>query len=90
MNYPHNFSSDSDYIFFACKVTQSVNLHNQINIVMRKVTSDKLTAGMLSSNLKDKVKDFIASDQTFTFMNGIKGTPAYWKNFLFDVLPIAK
>ena len=52
---------------------------------MRKVTLDKLPPDMLSSNFKDKVKDFIASDQAFTFMNGIKGTPAYLKKFLFDV-----
>ena len=69
---------------------QSVNLHNQINIVMRKVSSDKLTAGMLISNFKDKVKDFIASDQAFIFMNGSKGTPAYWKEFLFDFLAMLK
>ena len=43
---------------------------------MRKVTSDKLTVGMLSSNFKEKVKDFIASNQGFTFMNGFKGIPA--------------
>ena len=67
---------------------QSVNLHNQINIALRKVTSGKLTAGMLSSNFKDKVKDFIASDQAF--INGIKGTPAYWEKVLFDVLAMVK
>ena len=44
---------------------------------MRKVTSDKVTAGTLSSNFKDKLEDFIASDQAFIFTNGIKGTPAY-------------
>ena len=57
---------------------------------MRKVTSDKLTVGMLSSNLKEKVKDFIASNQGFTFMNGFKGIPAYWKKFLFNVLAMVK
>ena len=40
---------------------------------------------MLSSNFNEKVKEFIASDQAFTFMNSIKGTLAYWKKFLFDV-----
>ena len=90
LNYTHKFFSDSDHIFFAHKVMQSVNFHNQINIAMRKVTSDKLTAGMLSSNFKDKVKDFIASDQAFTFMNSIKGAPAYCKKFLFDVLAMVK
>ena len=45
---------------------------------------------MLSSNFNEKVKEFIASDQAFTFMNSIKGTLAYWKKFLFDVLAILK
>ena len=58
LNYTHKSSSDSHYIFFALKVTQSVNFHNQINITMRKVTSGKLTAGMLSSNFKEESKRF--------------------------------
>ena len=43
---------------------------------MRKVTSDTFLA-------EDKVKHFIASYQAFTFMNGIKGTPAYCKSSYF-------
>ena len=49
LNYTHKFSSDCGYIFFAHKVIQSVNLHNRINIDMRKVTSDKLTTCMLDT-----------------------------------------
>ena len=45
---------------------------------------------MLSSNFKDKVKDFIASDQAFTFINDSKGTLANWKKFLFDVIAMVK
>ena len=69
---------------------QKLNRSNQINIAMRKVTSNPLTAGMLSSNFNEKVKEFIASDQAFTFMNSIKGTPAFSKKFLFDVLAMVK
>ena len=90
LNYTQKFSSDSDYIFFAHSVMQKLNLSNQINIAMRKVTSSQLTAGMLSSNFNEKGKEFIASNQAFTFMNSIKGTPAYWKKFLFDVLAMVK
>ena len=57
---------------------------------MHKVCSDKLTAGMLSGDFKEKVREFIAIDQTFSFMSCIKGTPAYWKKFLFDVLAMVK
>ena len=42
---------------------QKLNLGNQINIAMRKVTSSQLTAGMPSSPFNEKVKEFIASNQ---------------------------
>ena len=59
LNYTHKFSSDCGYIFFAHKVIQSVNLHNRINIDMRKVTSDKLTTCMLDTVIcKLDWKDF--------------------------------
>ena len=45
---------------------------------------------MLASDFNEKVNDSISSDKAFTFMNGIKGTPAYWKKFLFDVLAMVK
>ena len=86
LNYTQKFSSDSDHIFFAQSLIQKLNLSNQTNIAMRKVTPSQLTTGMLSSNFNEKIKVFIASDQAFTFMNSIMKTPAYWKKFLFGVL----
>ena len=86
LNYTQKQSSDSDYIFFAQLVIQKLNRNSQINIAMRKATSNQFTTGMLSSNFNEKVKEFIASDEAFTFMNSMKGTPACWKTSLFDVL----
>ena len=57
---------------------------------MKKVKSGKLTAGMLSRNFKESVKSFVATDEAYSFMNTIKGTPAYWKRFLFEVLAMLK
>ena len=37
---------------------------------------------MLSSNFNEKVKEFIASDEAFTFMNSIKGTSLFEKVFV--------
>ena len=90
LNYSQKFASDSDYIFFAHAVTQHLNLNSCINIAMQKIKADSLTAGMMSSNFKERVKSFIASDDAFTFMNSLKGTPAYWKRFLFEVLAMVK
>ena len=45
---------------------------------------------MLSKNFKDRVKQFIASDDAFSFLNSIKGTPAYWKKILREVSAMVK
>ena len=52
---------------------------------MHKVCSDKLTAGMLSGDFKEKVHR-----SGFQLDDCIKGSPAYWKKFLFDVLAMVK
>ena len=90
LNYKQKFASDADYIFFALSVMQQLNLNSQINIAMKKVSSNSLTAGMLSNNFSETIKSFIAKDEGFNFMNPIKGTPAYWKRFLFEVLAMVR
>ena len=90
LNYTQKFASDSDYIFYALSVMQQLNLNSQINIAMKKVCTNQLTAGMLSNNFTDTVNSFIANDRGYGFMSPIKGTPAYWKKFLSDVLAMVK
>ena len=90
LNCSQKFVSDSDYIFFVHSVLQQMQISNQINIAMRKVATTNLTAGMLSRNFKETMQQFIASDEAFSFMNTIKGTPAYWKKSLHEVLAMVK
>ena len=52
-----------------------VNLDTKFGL--RKLTPRNVTAGMLSRNFKETVKQFIASDEAFSFKNTTKGTPAY-------------
>ena len=67
--------------FFADTVLQKVQLSSQVNIAMKKVLSNDLTAGMLCKNFKQRVQKFLAKDRAFSFMSSIKETPAYWKTF---------
>ena len=90
LNYTQKFASDSDYIFFVNSVVQQLRLHSQISIAMKKVSGENLTAGMFSQSFKDTVKQFIANDKAFSFMSTVKGTPAYWKKFLQEVLSMVK
>ena len=45
---------------------------------------------MLTDNFKERVRNFVVNDKAYTFMNNVKGSPAYWKNMLSDVLAMAK
>jgi len=71
---------------------QQLHLRNQINIAMKKVSGENLTARMLSQNsiFKETVKGFIANDRAFSFTSSVKGTPACWKRFLQEVLVMVK
>ena len=90
LNYTQRFAADSDYIFFAQSVLQHLNLNGSINIAMKKIKADGLTAGTLSQDFKERIKSFVANDEAYNFMNTVKGTPAYWKRFLFEVLAMVK
>ena len=90
LHYSQKFAAHSDYIFFAHSVLQKIQLSSPINIAMKKVISNNLTAGMFSKNFKQRVKELIARDKTFSFMSSIKGTLAYWKKFLHPVLAMVK
>ena len=57
---------------------------------MQKIVAEGLTAGELSKNYEERIKSFVANDEVFNFMNMLKGTPAYWKRFLLEVLAMVK
>ena len=50
----------------------------------------RITAGVLPQNFLDTVKSFIGNGEAYQFVNTIKGTPAYWKRFLYKVLAMVK
>ena len=45
---------------------------------------------MLSKNFQQRVKELIAKEKDFSFMSSTKGTPAYWKKFLHQILAMFK
>ena len=90
LNYKQMFSSCADYIFFAQFVIQQLSLCGQINIAMRKATgAASYTAGMFS-NYKETVQSIVKSDLGYTFMNYVKGSPAFWKRFQLEVLAMIR
>ena len=83
-------ASDPDCLFFGLSATQQQKLNGQINVALRKVCSGRIAAGTLSNNFLGTVQALAAKDKPYRFMNNIKGTPAYWKKFLQQVLAMVK
>ena len=69
---------------------QKLNLSSRINIAMKKVKTNQLIAGILVKYFKELVKSFVANDEVLSFKNTVKGTPAYWQRFLFEVSAMVK
>ena len=91
LNYSQKFSSDSDYIFYAQSVTQHINLLiSPWRFSSWTSSTEALTAGQLTQNFKETINGLVANDNAFNFMNNLKGTPAYWKRFLLEVLAMVK
>ena len=66
------------------------HLRSSIIFGMHKIKAGTLTAGMVKKFFKGTIKRFFTGDNEFSFMSSVKGTPAYWKQFLYDVLAIVK
>ena len=67
-----------------------MKLQSQINVAIKKVCSGNLTAGVLSQNFSERAESLIVKDEAYHMMSTIKGTPAYWKDFLYEVLAMVK
>ena len=90
LNFKQTFASDADFIFFARSIVEQHHLKSSINISMQKVRGMQITAGIVKQNYKESVKRLLSSENAYSFMSSVKGTPAYWKQFLFEVLAMVK
>ena len=68
--------------FFARSVLQNLSMQEQLNVAVLKISTPALKAGFFNNtNFMEAIREYVENDQTFTFKNSIKGTPAYWKKF---------
>ena len=52
------------------------HLRSSINFAMTKIKPFTLTAGTVKNIIKGKIERFVASDNLFSFLSAVKGTPA--------------
>ena len=90
LSFDQYFASDADHIFFTRSAYEQHYLRSSINFAMHKIKPGTLTARTIKSYFKGTTERFVARDNAFSFMSSVKGTPAYWKQILYDVLTIVK
>ena len=76
--------------YFLPTVYEKHHLVSLRNFVMHKIKPGTLTTGSIKNNFKGTIEGFVASDCKFSLMDSVKGVPEYWKQFLYDVLPIVE
>ena len=55
---------------------------------MQTIKPGTLAAGTAKSVFKGTIQSFIAKINAFSFMSSVKGTPAYWNQFLYYVIAV--
>ena len=90
LNYPGKFAANLEYLFFVQCVSEQKNVLNSINVALKKVSGQRLTASQVRNMNSNTMNYLIFSDQAHCFMKNFPGSPAYWKTFLFDVLAMIK
>ena len=83
------FVKSKHFLIFFLRLNLVMHQHHlrpSTNFAMHKIKPDNLTAGIVKINFKETVKNFVASDNAFSFMSSVKRIPTYWKQFLYNVL----
>ena len=89
LNYTFQFLSDSDHIFFLYSVVQHLTLNILNNISVQKLTPNNIIA-LQTRLVRTSMKQFIAWDDAFSFINIIKRTQANLKKCLKEFLEMVK
>ena len=61
----------------ARSVYEQRHLLSSINFAMHKIKLATLAAGIVTNNFIGAIEKFVASDNAFSFISSVKGTPEY-------------
>ena len=90
-NKDNRFATNIEYLFYAQFLTDFKQVSDSINIALRKATNQTsmpITAGLLKDN--EYRKQLIQTDKGYQFLQTVRGSPAYCKKILYDLLGMIK
>ena len=85
MHYTGRFATNPEYLFFAQFITEQKKVSDSINIALKKIQGQSVTASEIKSDV-NKLKGLICQDQAYLFLRQIPGTPPYWQKFMYEVV----
>jgi len=89
LNHSGKFASNPEYLFFAQFVIEQKKVSDSINIALKKLQGQSITASNLKHNTQ-QLQNLIYHDQAYLFLRNIPGTPPYWQKFMYEVLAMIK
>ena len=89
LNYSRRFATNPEYLFFAQFIIEQKKVSDSINIALKKVHGQSVTASQLRNN-PERLTNLICQDQACLFLRQIPGTAPYWQKFMYEVIAMVK
>lgn len=89
LHHSGRFATNPEYLFFAQFIIEQKKVFDSINIALKKIQSQPISASQLRSN-DHSLQNLICQDQAYLFLRQIPGTPPYWQKFMYEVVAMVK
>ncbi|XP_078375419.1 uncharacterized protein LOC144658809 isoform X2 [Oculina patagonica] len=89
LHYSGRFAMNPEYLFFAQFITEQKKVSDSINIALKKLHGQPVTASQFRSN-EPFLKNMIFKDQAYLFLRSIPGSPPYWQKFMYEAIAMVQ
>lgn len=89
LHHSARFATNPEYLFFAQFIIEQKKVSDSINIALKKIHGQPLTASQIRSN-PQSLQNLICQDQAYLFLRQIPGTPPYWQKLMYEVIAMVK
>ncbi len=89
LHYSGKFATNPEYLFFAQFIMEQKKISDSINIALKKIHGQSVTASQVKSN-SQAFQNLLFQDQAYLFLRQIPGSPPYWQKFMYEVVAMVK
>ena len=90
LHHSARFATNPEYLFFAQFIIEQKKVSDSINIALKKIHGQPLTASQIRSIDAQNLQNLICQDQAYLFLRQIPGSPPYWQRFMYEVIAMVK